>query len=288
MNFIILNIRTNEIIKFILLNITIVSFAYGEIKVADKAPVVVAAQPVKAPANTPAAASPVTAKPAPTNIVSAAPTQKSAVQPVPAPAKPITTEKAANTTKTMPVAPGAVAPAKPENVPAPKCDNNQASHNNICAYCPSDSNYNKDTNKCVCNNPNEIIGRGTTSADNKTYFQCVTCPANLVPNKDKTECVCKDHETPKGRLQCNKYSTNEIQHNRKDGTYKCNETAHVLGYDTKKDLLKCYSCPADAKYDKDNNVCVCTKPDAKNSANKIEYAPVVVDDKLVCNPNSAK
>lgn len=284
----------NKKLKFIFLNIIIVSFTYAAPEKTIKATKVVQPKPTIIQQN-PTAAQQIIAQHVPTQTPNpnpvvetnkpaiAKPTEVAATQPESA--KPTIIQETAKTIQTMPIVPGIAAPIKPEVTSASKCDTNQVFHNNICAYCPSDATYNKDTNKCVCNNANELIGQGTTTDNNKTYFQCINCPANLIPNKEKTKCICADFETSKHDLNCNNYSTNQVRHNRKDGTYSCNEADHVLSFDKKNNLIKCYTCPSDAKYDKDNNVCICTKPDAKNKAHIIEYAPVVEDDKLVCNPN---
>ena len=172
---------------------------------------------------------------------------------------------------------------QPEVVPL-TCENNQILHNNTCAYCPSNAIYNKWSNKCECLNTNEIIGQTTTTSDNKTYFECIGCPANLIPNKDKTKCVCAEFGT-NNDLNCTNYSTNQVKYNRTNGTYTCNEAEHVLAFDKKNNLIKCFTCPSDARYDKNNKICTCTEPDAKNPTLSIEYAPTVEDDELVCNPN---
>lgn len=165
-----------------------------------------------------------------------------------------------------------------------KCEQNQVLYNNSCGYCPSDSTYDKDNKKCICNDANFIIGKGTIVSEGKTYFQCIPCPENLVANTNQTECICKNFNTDKG-LHCNNYSTNQLKFDRKEGSYSCNNPEQVAGFDYSKNMFKCYNCPEDAKFDKVNNTCICSKPDAKNPKNNIMYSPTVENDKLVCNPN---
>lgn len=279
-----------KIIKFLILNIILVPFFYAD-GPSDKKTPIQNTNPAKTITTIPVVTKGSPANSIQQNSLNKTPSKPAVAKSAPRPAKVSTPDvskpdKDQATLKEIVTSPAPSVPAKTDTIkPEPTCEVSQALHNKVCGYCPSDATYNKNTLKCECNDASDIIGHSTSTFENKTYFQCISCPANLVPNKDKTDCICEHFDTKKLDLHCNKYSLNTIKYNRKDGTYSCNDPEQVLGFDEKDDLLKCYTCPSDAKLDKDSHICICTKPNAKNPTQNIQYAPVVQDDKLVCNPN---